>query len=105
MSDTLEENPLSAEIQQARSLALSGATNQEIAQLLGVDLPTLQAKYGDDISETRAKRRVALRKKQTEVALQGASNLLMFLGKHELGQNDRKTDDDWPEPQLDPKVG
>jgi hypothetical protein len=73
--------------------------------MLGVDLPTLQKKYGEEILETRAKRHVALRKKQTEVALNGSPNLLMFLGKHELGQNDRKTDDDWPEPQLDPKVG
>jgi hypothetical protein len=95
------------EEQQVRSSALAGATDQEIADLLGWDVDELQFLCGPLLRKTRATRRISLRQKQTTAAVEGNITMLTFLGKHELGQGeqDSSDDDDWPQPQLDPKVG
>jgi hypothetical protein len=91
--------------QQVRGMALTGARNQEIADVLGLDVNKLAARFGLVIKQARASRAMSLRKKQTAVALEGNVPMLTFLGKHDLGQNDRSDDFFDPEPPMDPKVG
>src|SRR5580700_9372602 len=93
--------------QQVRALALGGATDTEIADFIGSSETELQRQCGPLLRQARAARCISLRKKQTAAAIDGSVNMLTFLGKHELGQTDRQSDnnDDRPEPQLDTKVG
>jgi hypothetical protein len=91
---------------QIRSLALHGAKDRDIADYLGISLADLQ-KYDEVLIVARATRRITFHKKQTALAIEGNTSMLSLLGKHELGQTQTPADadDDWPEPQLDPKVG
>jgi len=92
--------------QQIRALVLGGAFDQEIADFLGWTAAQLHEKFSGPLAQWRAQRRMSLRQRQTSVAAKGNTALLIFLGKHELGQSDRAAEsDDQPEPQLDPKVG
>jgi len=90
-----------------RRLAMNGSTDQDICEYLIMDESNLSRKYGDMLVQVRAWRRIALREKQTAVALKGNAGVLTLLGKHELGQTTTPApaDDYWPEPQLGPKVG
>jgi hypothetical protein len=89
-----------------RQMVHAGATDQEIADSQGWKLDELRECFADQLRQARAARRIALRKKQTAIALEGNVGMLIFLGKHELGQDDRiNPEDDDPQPQLDPKVG
>jgi hypothetical protein len=92
--------------QQVRGLALSGATDGEVADFFSITVEVLRQNFGAILVQARAARRISLRKRQTVVAADGSVPMLTFLGKHELGQIDRVIhDDDRPEPQMDPKVG
>jgi|HubBroStandDraft_1064217.scaffolds.fasta_scaffold265737_2 hypothetical protein len=91
--------------QQIRGMAITGATDQEIADAIGWTVADLIAKFGAAMKQTRAKRAVSLRRKQSEVAFDGSTSMLSHLGRCELGQSDRSGDaNDFPSP-LDPKVG
>jgi hypothetical protein len=80
--------------QQVRGLALSGATDGEIADFFTCTVQTLLQRY------------VSLRKRQTIAAADGNITMMIFLGKHELGQVERSIHDDGgSQPQMDPKVG
>jgi hypothetical protein len=89
-----------------RGLAMTGATDSEICDFLTIS-PAQLAPFGTVLKQRRAARAISIRKKQTDVALEGNTTLLTFLGKHELGQADRTTDQplERSEPQLDPKMG
>ncbi|MGD0771049.1 MAG: hypothetical protein ABSB42_22925 [Tepidisphaeraceae bacterium] len=87
-------------------LAINGATNRDISELLKIGEPELEERFGALLVEARAERRVMLRKLQNAAAQKGNAGILTLLGKHELGQTKPgASDDHWPEPQLDPKVG
>jgi hypothetical protein len=91
---------------QVRGLALSGATDGEIADFFGCTAQGLGQQFGAVLNQARATRRISLRKRQTGAAVEGNISMLIFLGKHELGQIDRPIcDDEWPQPRMDPKVG
>jgi hypothetical protein len=94
---------------QIRNLAIQGADDRDICELLGMDAAQLQDEFGEILIKARALRRFSLRKKQTAVAIGGNASMLSLLGKDELGQTQKPaatpSDDDWPEPQLGPKVG
>jgi hypothetical protein len=93
--------------EQIRGYALLGATDLDICELLDMSEAQLAEEFGDMLVQARAQRRISLRRKQTAVAIEGNSSMLSLLGKHELGQTQTfaAADNDWPEPQLDPKVG
>jgi hypothetical protein len=92
--------------QQVRGLALSGATDGEIADFFNCTVQTLLQQFGAVLIQARATRYVSLRKRQTIAAADGNIPMMIFLGKHELGQVERSNHDDgWPQPQMDPKVG
>jgi hypothetical protein len=100
----MDDNP-QIDPQQLRGLAMTGATDQEIADFLQCPMERLQP-FAALLTQARANRHIALRKKQFALAVEGSTSMLIFLGKHELGQTDQaNSNDDWPEPQLGPKVG
>jgi len=72
-------------------LAFAGCKNSEIAHILGCDDETLKNNYSPILDKKRAERKAALRAQQTERALKGDIPMLIFLGKNELEQTDRQT--------------
>ena len=96
-------DPVAMEIQK---LAVNGATNRDICEILKIDEGELEKRFGQLLVEGRAQRRMALRKLQNAAAKKGNAGILTLLGKHELGQTKPGASvERWPEPQLDPKVG
>jgi hypothetical protein len=93
--------------QRIRGLALTGALDQEIADELGWNVAELLERFGAVLKQARATRRIQLRRRQTAQALEGKGNttMLTFLGRHELGQNDRSDDAGNSQPPMDAKVG
>ena len=101
-----ELQPIPDPQKQISDLAAVGATDEDICQYLGIPEPDLDREFNQVLTHARASRRITLKKVQSEVAFKGNASMLIFLGKHELGQTQTSaTDDSWPEPQLDPKVG
>ncbi len=81
---------------QVASGALEGATDRDLAAMLGVSVSTLQANFQAILCKQRALRRMAIRKAQFEAALKGNPALLIWLGKQSeerggLGQADEAT--------------
>ena len=74
------------DVKQVTDLAKQGATHREIADYLGVSRSTISSKFGKDIAKIRALLHIRLRQTQWKTAIDGSVQMLMFLGKHELGQ-------------------
>ena len=93
--------------QRVRSLAVDGASDEEICEICRVSESVLLEMFAGVLREARAQRRVLLRRLQNAAAKKGNAQILSLLGKNELGQDgkERAGDDRWPEPQLDAKVG
>jgi len=92
--------------QQVRALALAGANDGEIADFFSCTVQTLLQQFNPVLIQARATRYVSLRKRQTIAAADGNITMMIFLGKHELGQVERSIHDEgWSQPQMDPKVG
>lgn len=78
-----------------RELAAHGCTIAEIAHICGFgeshfhELKKRYAGIQEAIDQGKAELHRSLRKKQVEVALDGNPQMLIFLGKAELGQSDR----------------
>ena len=90
---------------QVRDLASVGASDRDICEYLEISEAELR-QHAAILVQARAARRIALLKRQTLEAIDGSTGMLSLLGKHELGQtHSPPADNDWPEPQLDPKVG
>lgn len=74
-------------------LAYEGASNRDIAALLGVDHQTIANRFSPLLGKKRAERRLALRQMQWAKAEAGDSTMLIWLGKNELDQTDRASTD------------
>ena len=74
------------------ALASIGATQQEIASDLGVDLRTLQRKrdFAAVYKRGMDKGCLSLRHKQFNLAKAGDKTMLVWLGKQLLGQSDKR---------------
>jgi DNA-binding CsgD family transcriptional regulator len=70
-------------------LAYDGASNRDIAAILGCDEATVRHRFSAILGKQRAERRMAIRKAQREAALGGNPAMLIWLGKQELGQVDK----------------
>ena len=81
--------PLNLDHKQIAKLAEVGCTNREIADILYCSHDTLETKYIDALREGRATRKQKLRNKQYQVAMDGNTAMLIFLGKNDLGQSDK----------------
>lgn len=88
-----------------RNLLAQGCIISDILDEIGITRDTLNAPHNRELfnnalTEGRARFRSSLRAKQTEVALNGCSSMLIFLGKNYLDQSDRveQSDPDIPSP-------
>lgn len=70
-------------------MAFEGASNREIAAILGCDDKTIANRFSAILAKKRAERRVNLRRAQNAAAESGNAALLIWLGKQELEQADR----------------
>lgn len=73
------------------AMALVGGTLVEIAAHFECSETLIRKSYGPLIAKARASRKVRLRQKQYQVALEGNVGMLIWLGKQELGQVDERT--------------
>ena len=69
-------------------LAQIHCTMKEMVDIIGVSEDTLKRRYAGLIDKGKAEGKMRLRRKQTEVAMQGNPALLIFLGKSMLGQSE-----------------
>lgn len=70
-------------------MAEFGADDDEIAAQCGMSGETLRKHYSPELARGRAQLRMALRRKQVELALDGNVQLLIWLGKQFLQQRDQ----------------
>lgn len=71
-----------------RAMALVGGTTEEIAAHFGCSRTLIEKRYGELIHEAKASRKIRLRQRQYQKALEGDTGMLIWLGKQELGQID-----------------
>src|SRR5271157_516441 len=71
-------------------LALAGCSTSEIALIVGCDDQTLHRRFAKVIAKKRAERRKWLRDQQNAAANKGNPAMLIWLGKQELDQVDKK---------------
>ncbi len=71
-------------------LALTGLNDGDIALLCGCGEKTLLRRFSRLIARKRAERRKTLYNAQNELALSGNATILIWLGKVELEQTDKK---------------
>ncbi len=102
---------LNIDPKQVEQFASVGATNVEIAEIMGCDEGTIRKRFSENLTKGRASRKIRLRQAQWKSALgqeeirdnQGNIiqqyipqnvTMLIWLGKNELGQTD-KTEIEW----------
>jgi hypothetical protein len=73
---------------QVERLARFGATQEEIAEILGVSQPTISQRFGMEYHRARASLKMSLRRAQVRRAVKDRSDtMLIHLGKNYLGQS------------------
>lgn len=79
------------DIEQIRELAHIQCTQSEIAAVMRCSVDTLDRRYAETIREGREVGKMSLRRAQYKKALEGNPAMLIWLGKHILGQRDEIT--------------
>lgn len=74
---------------QVRTLAGFGLTAAEIGTALGCSADTLERRFAASLKEGRDDLNAGLKRKQVEMALDGNTTMLVWLGKQYLGQRDK----------------
>jgi hypothetical protein len=69
-------------------LAGSWATYKELAEYFGVKETTFRYHFCENVEKARSLTKIALRKKQIDVAMSGNTSMLIWLGKNILDQSD-----------------
>lgn len=72
------------------AMALVGGTYPEIAAHFGCSETVIGKRFGELIRQAKASRKIRLRQKQYQKALEGDTGMLIWLGKQELGQTDER---------------
>jgi len=75
---------------QVETLARMQCSLREIAAVVGCDEKTIRNRFHDLVESQRDVGRVGLRRKQYEIAMEGNTGMLVWLGKNELGQADKQ---------------
>lgn len=70
-------------------MASLGATNLEIAELLGINERSIRRNYAEFLTKGRGTLKEKLRRKQISIALKGNVTMLIWLGKQYLGQAEK----------------
>ncbi len=76
---------------EVEKLASYHCTNTEIADFFDIPIKTLEYNFAKLIQKARSQTKQRLRKAQLEVALNGNTSMLIWLGKNILGQQDQPT--------------
>ena len=79
-----------AQKRKMNQLALNGCQNCTIASIMGIPLQTLVDNFRGTLTKKRAEKKNNLRKQQNAAAKKGNPALLIFLGKNELDQKDKR---------------
>ena len=82
--------PMQLDVRQIRELASILCTNEEIAAVMGCSPDTLERRYSEIIKTAKESGKCSLRRAQWKAAIGGNATMLIWLGKHILGQ--RETD-------------
>jgi hypothetical protein len=79
--------------QDVETLARSWASYKELAEYFGVKETTFRDHFRENVEKARALTKIALRKKQIDVAMSGNTSMLIWLGKNILDQRDQPLPD------------
>lgn len=82
------------DVEMIEKLATIHCTPKEMGYIMGVDHRTIMKHHGDLVERGRANGKLAIRRKQIEVALSGDKTLLIWLGKVLLGQSETQLHDE-----------
>jgi hypothetical protein len=74
-------------------LAFAGNPDTDIARIVGCSVDTLNRRLQETLDLARAERRAELRNLQWKSAMKGDKTMLIWLGKQELDQTDRMTNE------------
>lgn len=88
-------------------LAQLHATTEEIAAFFGVPVQTITYNFGDIITKAKAETKIALRRSQIKLALDGNCTMLIWLGKQYLNQSDKVIEEkpeSLPADELDKRI-
>lgn len=83
--------PLEIDEEMVEKLASICCTMNEMASILECSVDTLERRFADIIEKGRSKGKSSLRRKQYEVAMGGNPTMLIWLGKQQLGQTDKRS--------------
>lgn len=76
--------------EQVKALATIGCTKTEVAIMVGCSVDTIHNRFSAYFELGDVQGKTQLRRRQHARAVEdGSDNMLMFLGKHRLGQKDR----------------
>ena len=92
---------------EVEKLAQLHASTEEIAAFFGVPVQTITYNFGDIIQKARAEMKVALRRSQIKLALDGNCTMLIWLGKQYLNQSDKVIEEKpeaLPADELDKRI-
>ena len=78
------------QINRMSQLALSGCQNNTIATIMDINIDTLLLHFKKLLTQKRCERKYILRTQQNTAAKKGNPALLIFLGKNELDQVDKR---------------
>jgi hypothetical protein len=79
---------LKLNVQEIINYARLGASNREIADMVGCDESTIRDRFPAELTKARSQRKTKLRQLQWKAAEAGNTSMLIWLGKNELGQSD-----------------
>ena len=74
------------------NMAKIGCTLEEMAAIMDCSIQTLETHFGDLIRRNRNEGAACLRRKQMQVAMSGNPAMLIWLGKHKLGQREDRSE-------------
>lgn len=95
--------PLSAKL--VEQYAYAGGSDGEIAARFLIDESSLRRRFADVLRAARAVRHLQLRKHQFDLAREGNTAMLTWLGRNELGQSLNPMQPGAAEPELEAKEG
>jgi hypothetical protein len=81
-------------------LAAILCTMEEIGQIVGCSVDTLERRFADIIEKGRAHGNMSLRRKQYDLAMGGNVTMCIWLGKQRLGQREKIDYNDTTEPTV-----
>jgi hypothetical protein len=83
-----------------KKLAAIHCTMEEIGLIVGCSVDTLERRFADIIKLGKSEGKMSLRRKQYELAVNGNTALLIWLGKQLLGQRENFPEESTQQPII-----